>query len=315
MSTGGKILLFSLLLPGLSHLYGQQNMEDRTVSFIQIHWDNDFIYGTDYYRSNVIFFSIESGFMDHSPLNHLLLPYPGQVTVWHGLNILHEFFTPVDIYSEEIQFGDRPYAGVLLFGNTRYAESNEKGLIILSSVQIGVMGPLAGGEQMQNGIHGILWTSSPAKGWDNQIQNEFCFMYGAGIEKKIFDLGVLLFTAGIDGQLGIPYTHINPGIELKVGKYLDPFRNKGFSGLGWQLYAQASIFAYFVLYNGTIEGGLLNKSSPYTSDIENLVPGFNAGLYLSIRQFRLGFIHTRLAPEFIDGMYHNYSSFKFDFSF
>jgi hypothetical protein len=221
----------------------------------------------------------------------------------------------VDIYSEEIQYDDRPYAGVLLFGNSRYSELSEKGWVIKSAIQLGVMGPLAGGEQMQNSIHGILWTSSPAKGWDNQIQNEFCIMYSVGLEKSLFDLGFLQLSAMLDGQIGIPYTHIVPVLKARAGRYHDPFRNKGFSRSAWQLYGQASIWTELVLYNGTIQGGVLNTSSPYTTDIENFVPGFNAGIFVSVRQFRLGMVHYRLAPEFVNGMYHNYNSFRFDFSF
>jgi hypothetical protein len=315
MSAWSKILLFSPILLAFSVSYGQEDEKGEIESFIQIRWDNDFVYGTDHYRSNMLFFSIESGFMDHSPLNHILLPYPDIANVWHGLNSSHEFYTPVDIYSEEIQYGDRPYAAVLLFSNSRYAEHTVNTYVIRSSIQMGVMGPLAGGEQMQNSIHRILWTSSPAKGWDKQVQNEFCLMYSAGIEKSIFELGYLLFEAEVDVQLGIPYTHLKPGFEIRLGKYNDPYRTKGFCRSGWQLYAQAFIWTDLVLYNGTIQGGVLNTSSPYTTDIENFVPGFNAGLFVSFRQFRLGMLHIRLAPEFVGGMYHNYNSFSFDFAF
>jgi hypothetical protein len=119
----------------------------------------------------------------------------------------------------------------------------------------------------------------------------------------------------MEGQLGIPYTHIKPRIQIRLGKYNDPYTYRGFSRSGWQLYAQASICADLVLYNGTIQGGVLNTSSPYTTDIENFVPGFNAGLFFSFRQFRIGMLHIRLAPEFVNGMYHNYNSFSLDFTF
>jgi hypothetical protein len=253
--------------------------------------------------------------MKASPLNHILLPGLNGSRDWYGLSFFHAFYTPVDIYSNEIQYGDRPYAAVLLFGNTKYTEHRDKKIIIASGIQLGVMGPLSGGEQMQNGIHNILWTSSPAQGWDNQIANEFCLVYSAGLSKTIFGLQYLDLSADIDARLGVPFTDIAPRLSVKAGRFMDHYLNRGLSTSGWQLYFRSSVYSRFVLYNGTIQGGILNATSPYTTDIENMVMGLDAGIKLTYTRFSLELTYNWISPEIVSGMNHRWSDLIFTFGF
>ena len=310
-----KILFVFLLVLSGKICIGQEIEAPEIRSIVDVNWSNDFIYGTDYYYSNGLFFSLQSDFMKASPLNHILLPGLSEGKDWYGLNVFHAFYTPIDIYSSEIQYGDRPYAGVLLFGNTKYSEHPAKKLVVRSGIQLGVMGPLAGGEQMQNGIHNILWTSSPAQGWDHQIANEFCLVYSAGINKQIVGSRHILLAAELDARLGVPFTDFTPRIEVQVGKFSDPYLNQGLNTSGWQLYLRSSVSSRFVLYNGTIQGGIFNRSSPYTTDSENMVLGFDAGIKITYKRFSLEFTYNWISPEIVSGLNHRWSDLIFSFGF
>jgi len=314
-----KILLFiCLLLYGLSTRGQEVEMNDTVIytpTVLSFAWTNDFLYGTDYYYSNGIEFSIDAEFMKGSPINILLLPELSNSQVWYGLQLNHDFYTPVNIYSREIQYGDRPYAGVLLLSNTKYAVHTGKNLRLTSGISIGVMGPLAGGEQLQNGIHWVLWTSNPAEGWDNQIANEFCLSYSASIDKGLVDLNHFLFEVGLKARAGIPITDLTPQARIQFGKFDDPYLNRGLRKNGWQLFLTASARSRFILYNGTIQGGLLNGSSPYTAEIESYVFEYDVGINFIYKQFKLNFSHHWVTPEFINGLYHRRASLGLQFGF
>jgi hypothetical protein len=96
-----------------------------------------------------------------------------------------ELFTPNDIESKELVVDDRPYAGYmgLQAGLHQSLEDHLKTLI----VQIGIVGPSAQMEAVQEFVHGIIGSPMP-QGWDNQLHDEPVFQVNYG-EKIYYDLG------------------------------------------------------------------------------------------------------------------------------
>jgi hypothetical protein len=87
---------------------------------------------------------------------------------WTALG--QQIFTPADKSKEPPDPRDRPYAGWLYMGFSLLQDRNAHELSDLNAT-IGVVGPGAFGEQVQNGFHSTFGFGK-AKGWDHQLRNE-----------------------------------------------------------------------------------------------------------------------------------------------
>ncbi|XAO71889.1 MAG: lipid A deacylase LpxR family protein [Acetobacteraceae bacterium] len=101
--------------------------------------------------------------------------------------------------------GDRPYAGVLL-GTLNLINDTDLSRSVVGT-QLGVMGPAAGGRQMQNGFHSVIG-DSPNRGWDHQLRNQPVFQVQGG---RIWRFP-LIKVAGIE-------TDIMPAISAAMGDH------------------------------------------------------------------------------------------------
>lgn len=97
-----------------------------------------------------------------------------------GLCFGQNFFTPTDTQATEYIPTDRPYAAWLYAGaafhNYRPAVERADGSfgparLHVFEIDVGVVGPWAQGEWVQNNFHKLIGAET-AKGWDNQIGNE-----------------------------------------------------------------------------------------------------------------------------------------------
>jgi len=94
-----------------------------------------------------------------------------------GLALGQNIFTPEDTAARNLVIGDRPYAGWLYGGISAHAEASSSfaGIALKTldtiEIDIGVVGPLALGEQVQNNFHDLIGVNR-SNGWDHQIENE-----------------------------------------------------------------------------------------------------------------------------------------------
>ena len=90
--------------------------------------------------------------------------------------VAHMFFqrmqTPEDLSETALIKNDIPYAGLLAWQGTLFAWDEQ--ISDQLSLYLGTVGPNAFAEETQNFIHQIV-NSDEAKGWDNQIKNEWIF--------------------------------------------------------------------------------------------------------------------------------------------
>jgi hypothetical protein len=104
------------------------------------------------------------------------LPHFGlRPVAWRGsLSLTQNIYTPVDTAATGLMPDDRPYAGWLFMtGSLLRRGTTAAGTPLLDvwTLQAGVVGPAALGEEAQNGVHRIR--SLPlAQGWANQLSNE-----------------------------------------------------------------------------------------------------------------------------------------------
>ena len=92
-----------------------------------------------------------------------------------GIAIGHSIFTPDDTDQIALIPDDRPYAGYLHLTFTaqsvRVFGSNGSALQDQWKLDLGVVGPAAGGKFVQNEWHQLIGAEE-ARGWDNQLHNE-----------------------------------------------------------------------------------------------------------------------------------------------
>jgi len=136
----------------------------------------------NYYFENDVFGNTDSSYSDGSRLSLLMYRPEGDqewlnIPFTQGLDRVHfislsltqQMFTPTDLTQSTLIEDDRPYAG-WLYGEIGLHQSSPRHLDSLS-LQVGVVGPASGMEQLQEFVHKKI-DSDIAQGWDNQIKNE-----------------------------------------------------------------------------------------------------------------------------------------------
>ena len=89
-----------------------------------------------------------------------------------SLDISQSIFTPRNTQTPNPSQQDRPYAAVLGVTGGLIHDTDTARTVL--SVEIGVLGPYAQGEEVQNGFHNIIG-DTPNRGWSTQLRNEPIF--------------------------------------------------------------------------------------------------------------------------------------------
>lgn len=228
------------------------------------------------------------------------------------LAIVQAIYTPMDREATTQDPDDRPFAGVLHLTAGRNVRDGDR--LHTTQLKLGIVGPSARAEQVQNAIHG-LWGRSRFNGWDNQLRDEPVFALvherawrwlgpqpGDGLG---WDFGT---HAG--GSVGNLATHLNGGAEVRFGKHLpddfgsSPLRPGGENaapvlrardqGLGWHLYA--SFDARAVGHDLSLDGSTWKDS--HSVDKKAFVADLTLGAVATYGQWRFAATHTRRSREF-----------------
>jgi hypothetical protein len=86
-----------------------------------------------------------------------------------GFDLSQQIFTPADTTARHPPAGDEPYAGILLGNFSLITDKADSRSVVTAS--IGVVGPWALGEQVQNGFHDLIGQGHN-NGWSSQLRNE-----------------------------------------------------------------------------------------------------------------------------------------------
>ena len=236
-----------------------------------------------------------------------------------SIDLAQTFFTPYSTQTNPPDPRDRPYAGVLLL-NTALIQDTETSRSVIGA-SFGLVGPGAGGEEIQNGFHSLLGETT-AQGWGYQVHNQplIQFLAERTWRLPLADVyGVEFDTLpSVTGAAGLYRTYAQAGVQFRVGQGLDsdfgPSRIRpGISGADaytatrpfvWYLFAGADGQA--VGYDVTLNGNLFSTSrhvAPQPWQAE-----FQAGVALMAWGFRLSFTHVIRTQEFFHqrGGYFNF---------
>ncbi|OJJ13991.1 hypothetical protein BKI52_44810 [marine bacterium AO1-C] len=278
---------------------------------IHFQYDNDLFTQTDQYYTQGIRLQYTTNQLKRFFLNRVLLGLPNhsQITSRRSIKLQHAVFTPTDLGVAQPLRNDRPYAGYLTLTYSQQQIDTEHQQVLMSGIQVGTIGRPAFAEGMQKTIHDIVNGEQP-QGWDNQIASEQLLGYQIYYQKAIL------------GKINHSHLHllgqINTGnlltnALLGVGFLL---KNKPSARLKWQLIGSSQL--QWVAYNATLQGGLLNRSSPHTFASQQIKRGIahhRLGSTLGIGQCYIGYTFHLISPEFASGEMHRWGSLQMSVEF
>ena len=288
--------------------------DGSTFNFL---WENDAVAGTDHHYTNGLEFSwlsIENHLWDWFREGSNALPGvtpDDQMRV--GVSLGQIIFTPDDTEATAPLPEQRPYAGWLYGGVAIVAKKGSK--LDTWALNLGVVGPSAGGEDVQNGFHRHVTRDDESNGWDNQLVDTFGYQLVyerrwqnlSGSKRNVGTLQ-LDFSPHLGVSLGNVGTYANGGISLRLGKNLAgdfgvPRIRPSLPGSafftpdgGFDWYVFAGIDARAVAYNIFLEG----DAATYDVDLdkETFVYDAQAGLSLMWPKFRFAYTYVIRSKEF-----------------
>jgi lipid A 3-O-deacylase len=245
-----------------------------------------------------------------------------------AFDLSQQIYTPADTQLVIPDPHDRPYAGLLL-GNFSLLSDTDDSRSVLG-LSLGLVGPGAGGEWLQNGFHNLIGQETN-KGWGSQIQNTPAIelLHERTWRLPIGTLGGLETDAlpSLTVALGNLRTYLQTGISFRIGQGLGsdfgvPRVRPGQSG--GDAYTPTRPFAWY--FFGGADGqavayDLLLQSNPFRSgphvspvwDVGELQTGFAIIAY----GMRLTLAYVLQTQEFQGqtGGLHQFGSASISFRF
>ena len=189
-----------------------------------------------------------------------------------GWRFGQELYTASDIKLQPSQIGanDHPYAGWLYAGVFKETH-NADGTHQTFGIDVGCLGPCAGGRPTQKGLHRVIDQPQP-QGWSTQVKNEWGGIVYADIAPVRWQLSDALdLTPAYGGRFGNIHTDVNAGLTLRAGqlnRLPDQPTLHGFVRLNGRA----------VAYDATLQGGYFSSDNPRTVDPKRLVGEAEVGM-------------------------------------
>ena len=289
---------------------------DEVISLVI---ENDmFGKGTDQnYTSGVSlsYLNLEAGIPDFArTVDHLIPTFVLNDTSSVYFTAGHNIYTPDDITMAEQNPDDRPWAA-FLYGSM--------GLVTLSDMHVdnveltlGVVGPMAFGEEIQSFVHENISDSPEPEGWDNQLDNEPGLMVAwqrrwPEFFMHNFDDMTFAVEPNIGVTLGNIYTYANTGLNFRFGPAAERWQDTpvrvrpAIPGTGYFEIPDDSPWSWFLF--GGIEGRAIARnifldgntfSDSHSVDKRYFVADINAGLAVTYDQFRVSYTLNYRTSEY-----------------
>lgn len=242
-----------------------------------------------------------------------------------GVSVGQNIYTPADTFASQPIYNDRPYAGwlyasfALQYTYKRHDPRtgiNEPVRLDTLQLDLGLIGPAAGGEFVQNNFHNLIGVAE-ANGWANQLHNEPTI--GLAFERRwrtsrtvVFEDPKLEldFIPRVGAALGNVAIYADVGGTARIGKNLrddfGPTRARpalpgseafiGDGSFGWYLFAgiDAQAVGRNIFLDGNTDGYSLRVSHrPFVGEAQ-------AGLAITYRGVRFTYTQVLRTPEFYE---------------
>jgi lipid A 3-O-deacylase len=301
--------------------------ESAGLQTFQVFYENDLFGGTDRYYTNALQLTWLSKDLKQYredvrlpgwslPLIHSV-PFVHEPGSTHNIGLLlgHQIYTPSDIQAAEVLPDDRPYAGFLYGGIALHSKTLSR----LDTIEIvlGVVGPAALAEQVQNTVHDLR-DIPEARGWDNQLRNEPALRFAwqrkwrthRGMLTNLLCYDLLTHTGAV---LGNVRTGADAGGEFRLGYNIPMDFGSDVIRPGAGVSAPVSVFGYpsppafglhgfagaraaVVLHDIFLDGNTFKSS--HSVDREPLVGEFSTGIAVSYKKIKLTYRHVFRTGQF-----------------
>jgi hypothetical protein len=291
---------------------------DNTLSYrnvdadrnLRINYENDYFSAVDVYYTQGIHIELVSPAMARFPVSKLLWR-PKNYLTRIGLALEHNAYTPTSIRHDYISYGDRPFCGTLSLKSFSISTDGSGKNRVTTAFSYGIIGAGAGAKEMQVYIHAHTNNQEPL-GWQYQVHNDILLNYQLNYERNIIVTGHY-FAVNADGQIRLGTTSDKAaiGTTLMAGYFNMPFNTGKHTKLQAYIYTHPEL--NLVGYDGTLQGGLFNRSSPYIingKDIERVTYGYHAGIVLGYGAVLLEYFQGYISKEFATGTAHHWGGLQ-----
>ena len=266
--------------------------------------ENDkFLAGSDRYYTNGFKLSALSAPLDNftgaavpAPVRWIATHLNALVPPGHdaklGLVLGQNIYTPADIHTPTPNPADRPYAAWLYVGAAFQSYDLPAGVLDTLDVRLGMVGPAALGEQIQNGFHDLIHVPHPL-GWSHQIHNEpglvltYARKWRRATEGARTGLGVDVIP-NVAASLGNVLTAAGAGLAVRAGWRLPadfgtdliyPSGDSNSERSGLSAFLFGAVDGRAVVHDITLDGNSFRSSAsvPRKDFVADLVVGFAVG--------------------------------------
>ena len=207
-------------------LYGMQAYAD--VNWMSATLDNDFFVNEDNGYTNGIYVSTYDVYDNVKSLKKSdiwvkpLMWSMSNRSIDQVVNVYsfgQTLTTPYDISKKIPSESDLPYSAVISFTNTYITVGAD--YADRASTTLGIVGPLALGEETQLAVHSVISAQDP-KGWDTQLNNELVFEFSRARTWRQWtsDSGSADLLLGVNGSLGTIKSGVSTAAILRYGENL-----------------------------------------------------------------------------------------------
>lgn len=284
-------------------------------SVVSLVVENDLFAGQDRNYTNGLRLEYVSAANDVNPwLRRLADAHPlielSHADLREGFAISHTIYTPDDITDPNPPPGSRPYAGYL--GFTGFATARTPNVERTAVIQIGLVGPAAGGKFVQENWHRLIDGRTPM-GWETQLENELVFaLSGQRLHRFAGpNLGGLETDAVLHAgaSIGTLRTDVSAGATLRIGRdlasdYAPPRLRPALApssifspGAPLGGYLFAGVGGYAVARDIFLDGNTFVDSR--SVERRGLVGDFQAGFALHFMRHRLAFTWVERTEQFV----------------
>lgn len=314
--------LFIFLLISIPALVAGQKI-DNTASFRELqsdryfrfNYDNDYFASSDANYTQGYSFELVSPAISKNPVNRLFLR-PANDRLQTGVSIEHIGYSPNNIKSAAIQYGDRPFAAAIMLKSFTIATDTLRHSRLVSSLNLGLLGPGAFGKEMQVAIHEATGNPIPM-GWQHQIRNDVVVNYEISYEKQLLDWQYFRLQTNNTVRLGTLFTNTSVGVNGVLGLINAPYASSK-NKKRFCLYAYSQPMVTVVGYDATLQGGLFNRKSPYTvndREINRLTAQHTYGFVLQTKTLFFEYTRTAITREFSSGTAAKWGGIRIGFGF
>ena len=281
--------------------------------------DNDYPYETDQYYTAGHDLYYRFGL---HPKNRLFGSQDSAKSIF-SFHYGNKIFNPKNLDTDDIRLMDRPYCGWNFVG-AELRNFKRKNSSNFFGLQVGLVGPASGMEQLQLGVHQAIHLYT-AQGWDTQISNEvvvnthFNHMHGFQLAKQTEIVSSTGVSAGtgtnkISQELTLRFLRFNP---LHQSTFLNAnLSSEKPGGSKPEFFFFASIGGDYVLSNIFIQGSLFNNNpSQFTTAINPWFFTEKFGAQYANRQISVDLTLVHLSKETPLVSTHNYARISVAYRF